>query len=612
MVESATSMHDLSFPKKPRSGQWSVIEESRRCLMLNVKLPTGYGKTLAACYVYALKKWLGLANRMLFIFPSDAQLEQFVKDGHQDLANAGVDGPVKIVDVRHAGSRALRDHKTNVAQVFVINIQSLIEARGFQNVSDLLETGLWMIVVDEYHHYGLGKTWGRTVLGLNRSFLLAMSATPTRPNDDSAFGIPHISIKYRDAVKEGVVKALTAHAYSYRIETTNEELQTEIWTTEELIREAGADTPDAFEKLCIKRKMRWSPRYVSPLVSFPIERMLNDRIATGYPLQVLVSAMCVSHARLVCEQITAMFPELRVDWVGTGDDGRSAEENDDILKRFCPPKDEDGRRHPTLDVLVHVGMAGEGLDSIHVSEVVLLCNASICNRILQIIGRGARCLPGVVCNISFDSSSEFASGRYVGSAIMDAMDLEEPKPDDDDEEEPEDGDDLWPPEPPSNPDVHIEKIELLHIDSGSEGVQRMAQILEQRHAALDFEGMRKDKTHPHWQTVIDDYRMMRKIEAEEHDERATIEQWRDKVKYAVTNLASIVIILLKKNGRRIVDEKQEKQLRGFIKVEINSRKKKFLGAVENDLDVLKKHYGWCVALDRDLRERKSLPSWLSL
>jgi len=609
MVEPAAAVSEMSFPKKPRSGQWSVIEESKSRLMLNAKLPTGYGKTLAACYVYRIKKAAGLSNRLLIIFPTDAQIEQFIKDGHRDLADAGIDGPKKIVDIRHAGSRVIRDHRMNVAQVFVITIQSLNQTRGSRNVADLLETGQWMIVVDEYHHYGMEKSWGRAVLGLTRSFLLALSATPHRPGDDSAFGAPQVSVKYRDAVDEGAIKSLKAHAYSYRIETTNNEtLQTETWTTDELVKEAGGEG-DAIEKLCIKRKMRWSPRYVSPLVSIPIERMLKDRIATGHRLQVLISAMCVSHARLVCEQVTAMYPELRVDWVGTGLNGRPEDENEAVLKRFCPPKDDEGRRHPTLDVLVHVGMAGEGLDSIHVSEVVLLCNASICNRILQIIGRGSRHLPGVVCNVSFDSSSEFAAKRYVGNAIMDAMDFAPARPDDGDGDEDGDDDDQWPPEPPLDPQVHIDNIELSHIDSGFEVVQHMARVMEHHGANLDFAAMNQNSEHPDWKTVIDSYRVLRKIETQEHDERAVIEQWRDKVQYAVTNLASIVIILLRKNGRRIEDEKR---LRGIIKVRINDRKCKLFGAVANDLDLLKKHYGWCVALDRDLRERKSLPAWLSL
>lgn len=69
-----------------------------------------------------------------------------------------------------------------------------------------------------------------------------------------------------------------------------------------------------------------------------------------------------------------MFPELSVEWVGTGSNGRSDKDNRDILRRFCPPKVDGKRRKQDidLDVLVHVGMAGEGLDTVFVSEVIHL------------------------------------------------------------------------------------------------------------------------------------------------------------------------------------------------------------------------------------------------
>ena len=121
-------------------------------------------------------------------------------------------------------------------------------------------------------------------------------------------------------------------------------------------------------------------------------------------LQALIGALCVSHAELVCKQIAEMYPELNVDWVGTGENGRNDPENELIIGKFCPPKDEDGNRPlPEIDVLVHVGIAGEGLDSIKVSEVVFLNNASISNKRIQEAGRASRFLEGVIGHISFDS-----------------------------------------------------------------------------------------------------------------------------------------------------------------------------------------------------------------
>ena len=44
-------------------------------------------------------------------------------------------------------------------------------------------------------------------------FVLAMSATPYRKDQDEAFGKPDIEVSYREAaVKEGVLKRLECHS----------------------------------------------------------------------------------------------------------------------------------------------------------------------------------------------------------------------------------------------------------------------------------------------------------------------------------------------------------------------------------------------------------------
>jgi len=63
-----------------------------------------------------------------------------------------------------------------------------------------------MVVVDEYHHYGIEKPFGQAVNSLPYEFCLCMSATPYRPESDSAFGAPHIEVTYREAQKDEAVK----------------------------------------------------------------------------------------------------------------------------------------------------------------------------------------------------------------------------------------------------------------------------------------------------------------------------------------------------------------------------------------------------------------------
>jgi superfamily II DNA or RNA helicase len=605
-MEPATTLQKVSFRKKPRAGQDRVFDAlvaGRN--QLNIKLPTGYGKTYTAAGVYSILQKRGRVNRLLYIVSNDAQLNQFYNDGRCEFEAACVDGPLKIIDVGFSSHLAIREHRGGLCQVFVITIQSLRETRGANNVSALLQTGQWMVCIDEYHHYGIDRSWGRAALALNRAFLLCMSATPSRPDDDSAFGNPDIQITYRDANDEEAVKPLKGYSYNYRMDFESDG-ETVSCTTKDLTEMAGGDTPEKIERFTIKRRMRWSPDYISPLVSNPIERMQRERIQSGHKLQALIVAMCVSHAKLVCEQIQAAYPELMVDWVGTGEDGRSSEINRAVLERFCPPKNAGGvRTAAELDILVNVGIAGEGLDCINVSEIVFLNNAALNNKNLQICGRAARYLPGVTGHINFDASSELSQQNYLGAAIMDAMDYAAPHVMDDQPQEP--SDDEYEPLP-DEPFVQIYNMELIEIDSGDEGVQRMARILKEHDPhAFDYEGLFADSSHPEWDTMTQLYRGVRAREASAFNEKAKIAQLRDDVEGAVSGVTRLAMTLC---GAR--KHPFARQLAGKTKHEINKRKIKLFGSIKgiNDETVLRKHYGWVKQLERDIL-LSGVPEWLS-
>jgi superfamily II DNA or RNA helicase len=606
-MEPASALHSMPFRKNPRVGQQQVFDAlAHHRDILNVKLPTGYGKTFTCCGVFSLLKRAGRVNRLLVIFPRDAQLDQFIKDApNDDLPQANVDGPLNVVDLRSVGWGAIRDHRNNARQIFVTTIQSLIQQFGRSLVTELLKTGQWMICVDEHHHYGEDKTWGQAVRSLSRAFLLVLSATPHRSLKDGAFGQAHVEISYRDARDERAVKPLLGYAYHYELDLEEAGVIRRL-TTQDLVQAAGGDDPDKIEKLRIERKMRWAPKYASPLISNPIDRMRAERLTSGRKLQALFTAMCVSHAEYVCEQIRDMYPELSVDWVGTGDFGRDLETNRAVLTKFCPPKDADGRRpDPDLDVLVHVGIAGEGLDSILVSEVVHLASAGLNNRTNQINGRASRYLPGVTGHISFDASCELAEKKYLGEAIMDAMDCAPPTRT---EKPPSDDDDYWPPEPPIEPTIHIDNIKFVGIDSGDAGVQAFARLMQQdQPGKYDLDEMNRNAQDPRWAQIIDSYRTMRQVEAEQHNDSAVLGQWTDAVNTLSGQVTGIVVKLLRREGQLV-----DRFVIGKIKHRINDRKQRAHGEFNKSnrhVDTAKAHYGWLKSLDHELRQQ-GIPEWL--
>jgi superfamily II DNA or RNA helicase len=575
---------------------------------LNIQLPTGYGKTLTGCGVYSILQKNKGFNRVLFITPTDGQHEQFVKDGRNDMADCGVVGPHDVKDVRFFQWEAVKAHRKNASQIFAINIQSLITSEGTTLINEMMSSGVWLVIVDEYHHYGDGKRWGDTVRSLRADFFLAMSATPHRENDDSAFGIPEVVVSYAEAVKEGAVKPLRGHSYVYRIEVIEGTGDVKSITTSELAALAGDDTPEIIERYCIERNLRWSPHYVGPLISHPLERLTRDRLTTGLRLQAIVTAMCVSHAKLVCEQVSAMFPELNVEWVGTGPNGRKPEENREIIRKFCPPKVDGVRPRAGIDVLVHVGMAGEGLDTSNVSEIIFLKKVNATNSNIQVFGRAARALvdgtgQAVVGHINFDSSSEFAERGFVGSALMNAMDLNEPGEATEDSEETQDREiDYSLPEEPTILN-NLLNIELDEIDSGSEEFARFIESMKKAGVMIPYEQALTNKD-VHRQ-IIEIYRAARRTEAEAHDERSQVEQWNESVATAVTKLTGLI---LKKMGASV--DRFDKNRAGQIKYKINTRKKQVCGAVSPEIHTLRAHWNWCRNLAEEI-DTKGIPLWLS-
>ena len=590
-------MSTLSFRKNPRRGQAEVIRRAieTKGRQLCAKLPTGYGKTYTAACVYSSLQSQGKVNRLLYLVPTVGQLKQFVQDGKGDLEDACVDGPLYVCDIRFSGAAvAIKQHRKGTHQVFAATIQGLSSRAIGSTVKSLMEQGDWMICVDEYHHYGIEKTWGRAVLDLQAlptcRFLLAMSATPNRPGDDSAFGKPDVFVSYRQAVCEKAVKPMQCHAYTYRIDAI-ENGDVISYSMQDLVTEAGSDKPEALEK--VFTRMRWSPKYISPLVDTPIARMIRERCSTGQPLQTLIGATCCSHARMVCDQVKTMFPELRIDWVGTGLNGRSDSENEAILQKFCPEK-VDGKRRPQdvrLDVLVHVGMAGEGLDTIYVSEIVHLNPANKNNSNDQENGRGARYLPDVMATVNVETGSDYAE-EYLGRWIELAFDSEDPTDDEPAKETEECSDEI--PELPDEPMILILDVECIDINTGE--VERMTRALSQA-SGLGIDSPEVEAK------ALALYKHMRREESERFNDRSSVEQWDQQVQNALSTVARRV-------ARKMCPGRSDKQLIGDIRKRINTKKKRSIGGIEKDVQTLRRHWDWLVALDREVKNQE-VPSWLA-
>lgn len=603
-MESASRSSGMPFPQDLRPKQKEIIEAYGHRNDLIAQLPTGYGKTKAAAGAYARLRDRGACNRMLCIVPRRGQAVQMANGLPDDLAEFGIKTEALIVGDHPAA--ALKAHSKNTIQVFIVTIQSLLAPGTWATVSQLMETGKWFVYFDEHHHYGSFEggdgEWTNRIKSLSYSAMLAMSATAKRPGETNYFADPEIKETYRAAADDAYVKKLNLHAYEYTIDAVMVDGCVRQYTTESLAEEAGGDSPDKIDAHILTRKMRFSPKYISPLIMFPCDRMIDLRLQ-GVRSQMLVQAMSCAHAKCVLDQVRVALPDhLTADWVGTGPNGRTQEENDSVLQRFCPPKNKaTGRRPWTLDVLVNVGMAGEGLDSMDVAEVVFLtsANATISNK--QVIGRGARLMKvpdQPPCHINVDTGSPLA--EFIGRDVEFIFDDDKPPkktPDDDDTTKTRNESEYQ--ELPETLTATIFDMRLTNI----RGMPMFREVYETTRRKTDHLAQTDEEVAAIAEKAILDYL------GRSNNAGSIYAQKSSQITEAVHKIAGLVFRLQSASGLR-----PDRTMIGDLCKRINSRKKRDLGAVPDaDGEELDSHWQWLKGLERQILSQSGMggvPQWL--
>lgn len=600
-MEPSSTLHSVPSFKNLRAGQKEVVDLFLTKDTVTAQLPTGYGKTRAAAASYALLRGMGRVNRALIIVPRGAQADQIAEEFPRIILEMGVPKTQSHI-VGDNTLTAIKANRRGTSEVFVITVQSLVSSRDtLQAVSDLMGNGRWLVVIDEHHHYGNSddNVWTQRVTGLPHAALLAMSATPNRNDGPSVFGTPDIVVSYLDALEEKTVKDLSLHAYEYRVDAITINGDVIPFDTRELFKAVGSDNPQEVDKWMASRQMRWSPKYISPLVLYPVERIASLRVK-GVRAQMLIQAISCSHAKMVCDQVRAIIPEgMTIEWVGTGMNGRSDSDNKSALNRFCPPKDADGRRRWELDVLVNVGIAGEGLDTMDVCEIVFLTSPNINNSSLQTIGRGSRVMPWLskqpTCIINVDGASELA--KYVGPKIMGVFDGIFPEEKDNNNtnetREPNEYEPL-----PDKLMVGILDVTLLDIRKDPMFQDALDHTLKTASHLGSPEQIAR--------IVEDRFREYVRERDERFNANAVEAQTRDRVTMSVRKVAGLVV-------RKAVDKfdfRPQTTLIGDICKRINAEKRKRLGGIEAaSVPELERHYQWIKQLEAQILNNQ-VPSWL--
>ncbi len=338
----------------------STKQKDRYC----IQLPTGYGKSWCACIAYGAMRDQGRVNRMLIVVPTDQQRTQYIDGLYEDLETLGLKAK-GIHRCDNQSSWVIKEADQNKAEIFVAGVQSICANPGYY--ADLMNKGRWLVVADEFHHYGSENSWGKSILDLPYSVILGMSATPVRSDQkltifgDSDFDV---TVTIPDAYLEKAVKRIQGRVGNWMVSySTADDPEPQNFTTKDLIDAYGIDgtSPASISAYEIKKGIRYHDKYVSEIFLQVLE--LWNQYEAKWPKQnqILVFAMSCRHADMVAKLINDIafpgYPKPFADWIGVGEGlagNRSDSENKKILAQFQANE---------LPCLVQVNKAGEGFNN---------------------------------------------------------------------------------------------------------------------------------------------------------------------------------------------------------------------------------------------------------
>lgn len=631
LEQFAASMRSLSrgenkngFAARPgqsRLIEW-LLDHAETALRLCVRWPGGYGKTIGIALAYMIMRQAGRVNRLLVVVANDQQRAQFRRDFPATCRRIGLSIKGECVWEFDKATRAVRASKTNRCEVFVATIQmvSATNRKATDPLIDLLsDDNAWMLAADEYHHYAQEKDWGKSLQRVcqNVKFSLAMSATPTRDGNATIFGKPDLEVTYREAVDQGAVKKLWLRRYHYTVKATTGDGNEVEYTTDELRQHFDNESLSEFEE---RVGLRYSTKYIHPMILEPLLRLQDRRAASGKPLQMLIRAMSCRHAKYICKVVQDVAPGLRVNWVGSGPNGQPEHVNSSVIEQFVPPAGKD----PQLDVLVQVQKVGEGSDSVMVCEIVDLALANIdgaSNQLKQFIFRGSRVVPGLAseqqyCNVNVPSDAKLAGleqdKRLIGVSLMDWIDGNYSKAGSELNQEQPPRDEQFNPAPEDFLSIVVRRnAELTEVTDDMRG-HFMKFVNGMNGCVVDSSSHWDVENNPeHLEAAKRAYLVVANKHAAEMDEQAQLEQRAQKFEAEVGRLASHgAKIVSRATGEEISGKligKLAKKINGNLKAAIGLGREAWL---DEDFDRAGRIlHAWGCAI-RDRVEGKGVLPWL--
>lgn len=339
-----------------------------------VQLPTGTGKTA----VLAIAPFGLCQSRALIVTPGKQladqlsselslrnknsiyeQLALFTQDDLKRLKSSFF--LLQLDDEKNGGD--VRDN-----HLIVANYQQLFDlGKWFEECRDEID----LVIIDEAHHQQ-ASTYQSVIEFFPNAKVIGLTGTPFRSDRQRVTGTRVYVYSYQEAIRDGVIRNFHHHDVApTEVELTFDDASLQRYSLDEIL--------EMSEDEWFQRQISMSEDCCYSIACMAKEKL--EDLRARYPNdshQIIASAMTVRHAR---EKVKPAFEKTGLSVGIVSSHAQDKPQNKQTLDKL---------RRGQIDVIVQVGMLGEGFDHRPLGVVAIFRPYKSLNPYIQVVGRVLR------------------------------------------------------------------------------------------------------------------------------------------------------------------------------------------------------------------------------